>query len=430
MTFVLGPPETVMSSVDPRPTTLVGIKRLTKALKRRSGSSHSEGLNEAARLAGFQNFEHARRALSDRAASPVPSHPLYLTAYWRSRDGTMGRETLLIRTHTLFLASLKYSELKGCRGLQRFRIDAPDHLETVDDILEQRKAREVVCEAVRTIQFMEATSLRPGGGMGAFGRLVRDLPRRDHATSWIHGRTAERVLLDEPYNGGPEFISERTDWTKRHGLTLSAPAWPGLYVPGSSSAFLIAEANSSELLAILTRRLEALSDCTIADEWSGTSSPYAPVFVSPGRQASGRQKPPRPRPVRAGERRGHAIAYSGLLTGQAWRPDGKMSLAKHREVGRMLKSLLESARMTSVGWRHVNHLRSELDEWVQREHRFEALPHVEFNQLYYGPPDHLSVAPRVLLDRIEARLLKSYPDCVPLRSLGRSVAMARKGLKD
>lgn len=50
-----------LSSITPK--TLAGIKQLAKKLKRDKGYSHAEGLNEAAKQAGYENFAHARKSL-------------------------------------------------------------------------------------------------------------------------------------------------------------------------------------------------------------------------------------------------------------------------------------------------------------------------------------------------------------------------------
>lgn len=48
------------------PTTLEGVKRLAKRLKRENGITHTRALNRAAEQAGFIDFDDARRKLADR----------------------------------------------------------------------------------------------------------------------------------------------------------------------------------------------------------------------------------------------------------------------------------------------------------------------------------------------------------------------------
>ena len=46
-----------------QPSTIGGIKRNAKQLKKANGISHHEALNIAARNASFENFAHARNQL-------------------------------------------------------------------------------------------------------------------------------------------------------------------------------------------------------------------------------------------------------------------------------------------------------------------------------------------------------------------------------
>jgi hypothetical protein len=48
-----------------RPTTMVGIRRLAKQIKKAKGVTHAEALDQAAVAAGYQNFRHARRMLDE-----------------------------------------------------------------------------------------------------------------------------------------------------------------------------------------------------------------------------------------------------------------------------------------------------------------------------------------------------------------------------
>lgn len=59
------------------PSSIDGIKRLAKELKAKQPQQHARALDEAARLAGYANFAHARRALSEgrfqgRGTPPKP----------------------------------------------------------------------------------------------------------------------------------------------------------------------------------------------------------------------------------------------------------------------------------------------------------------------------------------------------------------------
>jgi ethanolamine utilization microcompartment shell protein EutL len=50
-----------------RPSSIEGIKQLTKRLKKSCGIPHAVALNEASKAAGFENYQHARRSLEGGA---------------------------------------------------------------------------------------------------------------------------------------------------------------------------------------------------------------------------------------------------------------------------------------------------------------------------------------------------------------------------
>jgi hypothetical protein len=46
-----------------RPSTMEGIKRLAKSIKREKNITHTKALDLAAQAAGFENFQHAHKTL-------------------------------------------------------------------------------------------------------------------------------------------------------------------------------------------------------------------------------------------------------------------------------------------------------------------------------------------------------------------------------
>ena len=69
-----------------RPTSVVGIKRLANTLKGERNIPHHEALDEAARIAGFENFRHAGNKLSQygaKLAAPL-THRVYISAFWKA----------------------------------------------------------------------------------------------------------------------------------------------------------------------------------------------------------------------------------------------------------------------------------------------------------------------------------------------------------
>jgi predicted PP-loop superfamily ATPase len=54
-----------MDAKDVTPTTIEGIKRLAKSIKKQYGCPHHEALDIAAQRAGYMNLRHAQRLLRE-----------------------------------------------------------------------------------------------------------------------------------------------------------------------------------------------------------------------------------------------------------------------------------------------------------------------------------------------------------------------------
>ena len=82
---------------DIRPTTLTGVKRLAKQLKKMQGITHADALELAAKSANCVSFHHAQQTLPMRSAWCSSPYVL-LTIYWSDKDRghRCGRETLRI----------------------------------------------------------------------------------------------------------------------------------------------------------------------------------------------------------------------------------------------------------------------------------------------------------------------------------------------
>jgi hypothetical protein len=64
-----------MSTNQRTPASVAGIKRLAKKIASEKSVTHTAALEEAAKLAGYQNFIHAKRALSAAASQPRQEPP-------------------------------------------------------------------------------------------------------------------------------------------------------------------------------------------------------------------------------------------------------------------------------------------------------------------------------------------------------------------
>jgi hypothetical protein len=423
-----------MPAITIHPSTLEGIKRLAKPLKRERRISHSQALDAAAQQAGYASFRHAQKQLAKSPYSPPDARadvaliPIFISAYWRNlQDNTAGRETLLFHAREPWLEQLTAAQLRASRGLAAFRVDAPDHLEVSADSRDQNTARRQVCEAARTLQFMGITGLRPKTGRddhhADFGH---ELPQRDHLTVWCHPEANATLIVDEPYHDPLILLQQRTAWGRNHGTRVGATSWPGLYSPGNAPLFLAAIEAHSALLSRVTSLLDAAApDVPTAEQWSGESAPYAPVFVSPLRAASGRVKRPRPIGKPLGRVQNGAIAYTAFAEGNLWRPNARMPLSAHRLTGSLLKELLEFGRLRSRAHARLRSLRSELDNWLTAEH-----PDADHRSpYYYGVAERRDTPPLEAIERLESALREHYPDCTPRRGALRGLEVARQDLQ-
>mgnify|MGYP001195841085 CR=1 FL=1 len=104
-----------------------------------------------------------------------------------------------------------------------------------------------------------------------------------------------------------------------------------------------------------------------------------------------------------------------------------------------LMHLLKDTYHRKGVYNRVDAIRSELDEWTQREYNHAELPNEQFFDLYYHESG--STFARALAEADRERHVQSlahakkllgehYPDCPPLRSLLKKVDAAVKSLRD
>jgi hypothetical protein len=429
-----------MSNIAIKPRTLTGIKRLANSLKRERNVKHHGALDLAAQAAGFQNFRHAQKSLPVALqCSSKTEVPLYITVYWRDSDGSKGRETLLMRLTSPWLDIVSKAELRRHRALSAFRGDATDHLEARDDIHSQYEARKAVCAAARAMQFIDATRLRPmNKPYPEFSRAVPDLPGRDHTSLWTDPN-GQILIVDEPYQSAVGGLrAERKAWATQHGFSAATSRWPGLYYPDSCSMDLFSHVEDGVPLAPLLMVLDNLPRPPVADEWTGVSAPYSPVFLSPDRVVRGKKKSERRDPRAALRPYRDTIGYVPMFSHAQRRPSTRMPIEAHEEIGRLLKSVYDATYSRRGVHNRVDSVRCTLDDWLQREYNDRELPNERFHNVYYGsqgaPASRglIRIDRQAHLDKIDkvSKILKRhYPDCVPIHSLQRKLELARHSLK-
>lgn len=397
------------------PSTVDGIKRLAKAIKRESGITHHEALEKAARKAGFQNFLHAKRAIAKATAQ---SYAAYVTVYWndlRSEVPSSGRYTVEVHLKRPLSELLADGLQIGGAYLSKFRLEAPDHIEMRTDAASPVSAMQYLDQASFTLLFMNSTGLvrvfRKGNieAMNGLGRV----PKADHMTEWEDPQSGAWLLLDEPYlSPVPGF---RKEWLQERGLYQVAPRWPGLYYPGMADPYLISP--SQELVARVQTQVEGIPDSAYPMGMPQEMA-YNSKFISPARLASG--KPRRPRTMPSIGFRNGAVAYGGAPGVRSkWRPARGMPLEIHTTIGPILHKLCNSstrtAGVTARIYARLNQVRSRLEDWAFMEHPGGITAEVDA-KLYYGPAVDGYTTPQDTLKAIETvrdLLLRGYEECNP-----------------
>lgn len=429
------------------PTGLVGIKRLAKQIKAERSIPLHEAQDIAAQRAGYENLRHAQNALDGAglAAAPKPSHRTFITAYWKDRkSGAKGRETLAIMLSCPWANLVKPVQLKLHRSLDDFRGEGSDHLARTDLLDGQSAARRAVCGAARGLLFMDATKLRPSKGHSRAypgGSSMNSIPGRDHESVWYDPVTKGYVLVDEPYDASAQSkASERMAWAQRHDYDLVKPAWPGMYAPDLGSRIYLASPRAAGVpLADLVAALDSLPEPPMETSWTGESAPFAPVFISPDAPSRTLAEPAAVKPLAARKPAAprNTVGYVMSFVGPQRRPSMRMPLEAHSRVGALLKSVLVATANRPGVHNRVNSVRSELDEWVQREYSRSELPSEQFIDLYYRETGislarSLPEADRMhhcrSLDAVRQALVEHYADCAPLRGVLKKLDLAQQSL--
>lgn len=427
-----------------RPYTMMGIKSLANELKRDRGIKHTAALEFAAQQAGFESYRHAQNVLEK---TPVLKSrvKVYLTAYWKDRkSGESGRETLEHELSVPWRSLVTDAQLKAHRALVRFRGLADDHLEQSLMDSSASEARRHVCAASRSLDFMDATRLRPSSGSSRAypeSDSRNAPPGSDHASIWFDPSNKRYVIVDEPYERSVERdIAKRAAWVERFGWQQAKPSWRGMYYPdGGSRLYLFSSVEKGVALEPLVRALNELPEPATESRWTGVSAPFS-IWMSPGAGARRDVEKVKPRAETAPKRprapAGSTVEYhQTFVRGALRRPNGKMPLETHEHLGQLIKGVLASARPRRGIYNRLNEVRSDLEEWMGREHRDANIANDRYLAVYYGDgalsleglrgEDPKSVIAARLAEVQEA-LVKHYPDTAPLRAMISKIEAAKK----
>lgn len=410
-----------------QPSTIGGIKRHAKQLKKANGIPHHEALDTAARKASFENYAHACNQLQNSKTIKT-DNTLFFSVYWYDQKSyKAGREVLEIELSMPLLEIATKRELKASNGLGWFRLASPDLF--VSDHLShsQEEARKKICKAVRVLRFIEATGLKPSRDQKA-AYPNRDynnkLPRTDHSTNWYAADTGQFILIDEPYlnrvvNG------ERADWAKNHNWHLQASKWPGMYYPGMSNMFVATDASTEYDFKGLMAKIDSIADPVTEENWIGMSCKGHDTFISPMSITPQDKK----RAVAKGTV--YRSPSNKTLPMRSWdapynerRPNAAMAIESHQLAARLIKAIEQSsAKPSSVNTRLCS-IKSTLENWFFSEYDRNITD--QFDLFYYGDinmNDPLvskadsSKGVISLLQELKEMLQNAYVDCEPLRGM-------------
>src|SRR5207244_944219 len=91
-----------------------------------------------------------------------------------------------------------------------------------------------------------------------------------------------------------------------------------------------------------------------------------------------------PKPANGIRPRKRALKYHVVLgPNPQFRPPVAMPLSDHRKAARMLKHLHHLTQLRRGVHNRVESVRSTLDDWLQKEYDYDALPNEQFHEEYY-----------------------------------------------
>lgn len=225
-----------------KPTSIAGIKRLAKELKKQVNITHFQALNMASQLAGFHNFNHAVTSLSQpsRTMPSAHRHQVTISARWRGWEGSAGNVQVSVPLtkplQQLIVPQILIGPLSGLVAT------GPETLSFKKVLPGEGHTEMRVYTAARAVRFMSTTGLIPTAvprnalpffedEYGSQGKI----PKGDHTRFWTDPVSGHQLVTDEPYFGEdtPQSIkAQRIEWAHEHHLSVGFPKWPGMHNPG------------------------------------------------------------------------------------------------------------------------------------------------------------------------------------------------------
>lgn len=423
-----------------QPSTLGGIKRHAKQIKKSDRLPHHVALDIAAQKASFSNYAHAHHQLENRTIIPS-AHHLFFSVFWYDRKSRkVGREVLEVSLSKPLLEIANRNEFKKTHFMGWFRLASPDHF--VNDSISSSKeqAREAICKAVRELRFMETTGLIPcthSKAMYPNGDYNNELPYSDHASTWYDPTYSQFILIDEPYLP-PIVDGERAVWANTHNWHLQASKWLGMYYPGMSHLFVATDASTGYDFKSLMDKIDSIPSPITTEDWNGTSVSGHEPFFSPLCVTQNDKK----RALAKGTV--YRTSGSKTLPMTTWgspynerRPNATMSIGNHQLAARLILAIQQSTKNTYAVDQRLLWIKNKLENWFFAEYDRSVTD--GFDLFYYGSINkqdplvlRTSSAKGViqLLQELRSILVDAYVDCEPLRQMIRRVDTSIKLLSN
>ena len=259
------------------PTTIDGVKRLAKRLKKARGLKHAVALDRAAIQAGFQDYRHACQA-----GPALPAFEVRITGHF-SEDGNRKTIVTHVRLGRGVRSFLRPQDIRHCERFHNMSILSDDHLEAYFGRSTESYVRHCMAKTARALQFMDATGLKPSSAQiyprHAYGPGHR-LPRQDHAITWRDPETKALVMTDEPYGHVDRVDGERDVWARQNGYTIRGLDWGGTYFPeGGAVCDLVSHAKKGLPVEMILKRMKHAGPCFREDTASWKL--YEGAFTDP-----------------------------------------------------------------------------------------------------------------------------------------------------
>ncbi len=274
-----------------RPSTLDGIKRLAKLIKRTKNCNHATALNFAAQQAGFSNFKHAQKSIKPSIKTfPSVQHFVFISmSWWDRKTNSSGFEVLEVPLSKPLHQLISPTHLKIQRHLHVFQMNEADHIHGIRSVSSQSVAIDYICAAARTFQFINATELKPSRSHSRVypkGSSKNQIPGQDHSSVWYHPSTRSHILIDEPYRPAIESrLNDRAEWASSYDYLVVKPNWSGMYNPdGESDMYLIADRTKTNLISKLIDAINLLDSPYSPNNWQGISLASGDFFESPAKK--------------------------------------------------------------------------------------------------------------------------------------------------